>query len=97
MGSELVRNAPSICSAAPHACQRRWLTTLAGVSGGCSGTQVRLMIGYSVWHVTTRKKVEKEPENDKAPLSPNTFRYSPSSVHLERTIGMASSGHRDMV
>jgi len=47
--------------------------------------QVRLMIGYSTWHVTTRKKVDKDEKGERAPLSPNTFRYSPSSVCLDRS------------
>lgn len=53
--------------------------------------QVRLMIGYSTWHVTTRKKVDKQPGEADVPHSPNTFRYSPSSVHLDRTIRMAEA------
>jgi hypothetical protein len=49
-----------------------------------SSVQVRLMIGYSTWHVTTRKNVVKEAPGVHAmpPHSPSTFRYSPSSVRL---------------
>jgi len=48
--------------------------------------QVRLCIGYSNWHVTTRKKVDRDETGyskiPHPPLSPSTFRYSPSSVSL---------------
>jgi len=47
--------------------------------------QVRLMIGYSTWHVTTRKKVDKEEGERAVPISPSTFRYSPSTVMLDRS------------
>jgi len=48
--------------------------------------QMRLMIGYSTWHVTTRKNVVKDASaghHNHVPHSPNTFRYSPSSVRLD--------------
>ncbi|KAK3244914.1 hypothetical protein CYMTET_45496 [Cymbomonas tetramitiformis] len=51
--------------------------------------QVRLMIGYSTWHITSRKKVEE----DRPPLSPSTFRYSPSSVHLSSEVVERGPNH----
>ena len=56
------------------------------------------MIGYSTWHVTTRKKVDKEDGDFKrgAPLSPNTFRYSPSSVMLDRSMSGMDGSYSSM-
>jgi len=60
--------------------------------------QVRLMIGYSTWHVTTRKKVDKEDSDFTrgAPLSPGTFRYSPSSVMLDRSMSGMDGSYNSM-